>query len=296
MDKKTKQYLEYGVAGIIAAGAIYFALKSPLPPLIQPPQPSSPSTSTSSMAPPPQQQTTPQTSQPSAQCPQLSMGFGSISTLRNCFPGTVNSCGFPSDVVGQGFCEYAWDNANYSISKPSNPGLVVYNPYNKWFAVFAVNSAFGYHDIPTCTPNCNFNYSNTVAFDIFYVYPNGYTFYPSWAIPYMTQYGNIFFYTQSGAYVDYIATSSELQYIYQNNIQVVKTVIDPSTKGFEIGVVAIPGDGCLAIAQPNLSNTQTVFQLQSGIDFPLWFDNSTQIQFCYGCNPNNCKTLTPMPL
>ena len=288
-----KKYLEYGIAGVISAGLIYFELKAPLPPLIQTPRTSSPSPQSSQSS---QQSTTPQTSSPSAQCSQLSMGFGSISTLQNCFPGTVNNCGFPNDVVSQGFCEYGWDNANYYSTKPSNNGFVVYNPYNKWFAVWAVNPNPGYYQIPTCGSNCNVNFNNTVAFDIFNVYPNGYSLYPSWAIPYMIKYGNAFFYTQSDAYVDFITTSSELQYIYQNNIQVIKTVADPESKGFEIGLVSIPGNGCLTINQPDLSNIQTVFQVQGGIDFPLWFDNNTQIQFCYGCSPNNCKTLTPMPL
>jgi hypothetical protein len=223
------------------------------------------------------------------------MGFGSISTLQQCFPGTVNNCGFPSDVISQGFCEYAWDNANYYVNKPPYPGLVVYNPYNKWFAVFAVNSTPGYYPVTSCT-NCNISTPSPVAYDIFNVYPSGYTEYPSWAIPSMIQYGQAFFYTQSGAYVDYITTSSELQYIYKNNIQVVKTVIDPVSKGFELGLVNVPANGCLSIVQPSLSNIQTVFSVQGGIDFPLWYDSNTQIQFCYNCSPNNCKSLTPMPL
>ena len=294
MDKKTKQYLEYGIAGLIAGGAIYFALKAPLPQLIQTPQ-----TSTSSapqQSTPSQQSTTPQTGSPSAQCSQLQLGFGNLNLLQQCFPGTVNQCGFPNDVISQGFCEYAWDSASYYASKPTRPGFVVYNPYNKWFAVFAVNSAPGYHDIPVCTSNCNFNYGNAAAFDMFNVYPTGYTFNPTWVIPNIVQYGQIFFYTQRGAYVDTITSSSELQYIYKNNIQVIKTVVDPTVKGFELGLVNIPANGCLAIVQPNLSNIQTVFQLSGGTDFPLWFDDSTQIQFCYNCNPNSCKTLTPMPL
>jgi len=295
MDKKTKQYLEYGIAGIIAGGAIYFALKARLPPLIQTPQTAQSSAPQQSTTAPPSQSSTPQTSPPS-QCSQLQIGFGSISTLQQCFPGTVNSCGFPADVVSQGFCEYAWDDANYYTTKPSNTGFVVYNPYNKWFAVWAVNPNPGYYQIPICTPNCNIANVVPVAFDIFNVYPNGYSLYPSWAIPNAIGYGNVFFYTQSGAYVDLITTSSELGYIYKNNIQVIKTVIDPSAKGFEIGLVAVPGNGCLAIGQPSLSNLQTVFQVQAGIDFPLWFDDNTTIQFCYGCSPNNCTTLTPMPL
>ncbi len=39
-----KKYLEYGTAGLISAGLIYFALKAPLPPLIQTPQTSQSST------------------------------------------------------------------------------------------------------------------------------------------------------------------------------------------------------------------------------------------------------------
>jgi len=289
-----KKIAEYGIAGLISAGLIYFALKAPLPQLIQTPQTTQSSAPTSSTS--PQQSTTQQTSTPSAQCSQLQMGFGSIPTLQQCFLGTVNSCGFPNDVISQGFCEYAWDDANYYSTKPSNPGFVVYNPYNKWFAVFAVNSNPGYYQIPTCTANCNITNVVPVAFDIFNVYPNGYSLYPNWAIPNMISYGNAFFYTQSGAYVDFITTSSELQYIYKNNIQVIKTVIDPVSKGLELGLVSIPANGCLAIVQTNLSNLQTVFQVQGGIDFPLWFGDNTQIQFCYNCNPNNCRTLTPMPL
>ncbi len=138
-----KKYLEYGIAGAISVGLIYFALKAQLPPLIQTPQTTSPSAPQPSQS--SQQSTTPQSSSPSSQCSQLQMGFGSISTLQNCFPGTVNNCGFPNDVIAQGFCEYAWDSANYYSNKPSYPGLMVYNPYYKWFAVFAVNSTPGYY-------------------------------------------------------------------------------------------------------------------------------------------------------
>jgi len=292
MADKKKKYIEYGLAGVISAGLIYFALKTQLPPLIQTPQTASITQSSTSN----QQSTTPQSSSSSAQCTQLSMGFGSISTLQQCFPNTTNNCGFPSDVITNGFCEYAWDDASYYSSKPSNAGLVVYNPYYKWFAVWAVNSSPGYYQIPTCTANCNIANITPVAFDIFNVYPNGYTFYPNWAIPNMINYGQAFFYTQSGAYVDYITTSSELEYIYKNNTQVIKTVVDPTTKGFELGLVSIPGNGCLSIVQPSLSNIQMVFSVQGGIDFPLWYDNNTQIQFCYNCSPNSCKALTPMPL
>jgi hypothetical protein len=288
-----KKYIEYGVAGIIAGGLIYFALKTPLPPLIQTPQTTSSSTPQPSLS--SQQSTTPQSSSPSApQCSQLSMGFGNISLLQQCFPNTVNNCGFPNDVIQNGFCEYAWDNANYYSNKPPYPGLVIYNPYYKWFAVFAVNSTPGYYPVTSCS-NCNINTPTPVAYDIFNVYPSGYTEYPSWAIPSMIQYGQAFFYTQSGAYVDFLTTSSELQYIYNNNIQVVKTVVDPTTKGFELGLVNIPANGCLSIVQTELSNIQTVFPVQGGIDFPLWYGDGTQIQFCYNCSPNNCKTLTPMP-
>jgi hypothetical protein len=289
-----KKYLEYGIAGAISLGLIYFALKAPLPSLIQTPQTSQPSAPQSSQS--SQQSSTPQSSSSSApQCSELQMGFGNISLLQQCFPNTVNNCGFPSDVIAQGFCEYAWDNANYYSNKPPYPGLVIYNPYYKWFAVFAVNSTPGYYPVTSCS-NCNISTPTPVAYDIFNVYPSGYTEYPSWAIPNMIQYGQAFFYTQSGAYVDFLTTSSELQYIYNNNIQVMKTVVDPTTKGFELGLVNVPANGCLSIVQTELSNIQTVFPVQGGIDFPLWYSNGTQIQFCYGCSPNNCKTLTPMPV
>jgi len=296
VDKK--KALEYGIAGLIAGGAIYLALKAPLPPLIQTPQTTSqPQQSTSQQSTTPSQQsTTQQTSPSSPQCSQLCMGFGSIPTLQQCFPGTVNNCGFPNDVIKNGFCEYAWDDANYSVSKPSQPGFVVYNPYNKWFAVWAINSNPGYYQIPVCTSNCNIANVVPIAFDMFNVYPNGYSRMPNWALPNMISYGQMFFYTQSGAFVDTITTSSELEYIYKNNIQVVKTVVDPVSKGFEIGLVNIPANGCLSITQTNLSNVGAVFQAQGGIDFPLWFDDGTQIQFCYNCNPRNCTTLTPMPI
>lgn len=290
MADKRKEYTKYGLAGLISAGLIYFALKAQLPPLIQTPQSNQPSTSSSST--PNQSSTTPQT----GSCSQLQMGFGDPNILQQCFPGTINNCGFPNDVISQGFCEYAWDNANYYSTKPSNSGFVVYNPYNKWFAIWAVNPNPGVYQIPICTSNCNIANIVPIAFDIFNVYPNGYSLYPNWALPSMINYGQAFFYTQSGAYVDFITTSSELQYIFKNNTQVVKTVVDPSAKGFEIGLVNVPANGCLSILQPDLSNLQTVFQTQGGIDFPLWFNNNTQIQFCYNCNPNNCKLLTPMPL
>jgi len=298
MDNKTKKYLEYGIAGLIAGGAIYLALKAPLPPLIQTPQNSNQSTQPSAQqqsTTPPQQQSTAGQQPSSPQCSKLCIGFGSIPTLQQCFPGTTNNCGFPNDVINGGFCEYAWDDATYTVNKPSEPGFVVYNPYNKWFSVWAVNGNPGYYQIPTCN-GCNIANVIPVAFDMFNVYPNGYSRMPNWAIPNMISYGNIFFYTQSGAYVDIITSSSELQYIYNNNIQVIKTVIDPTIKGFEIGVVNVPANGCLSITQPSLSNSGTVFQVQSGIDFPLWFDDNTEIQFCYNCKPTNCTTLTPMPV
>jgi len=295
MDKKTKQYLEYGIAGLIAGGAIYLALKTPLPPLIQTPQTSS-SSAPQQSSPSSQQSTTQQTSPSSPQCSQLCLGFGSIPTLQQCFPGTVNNCGFPNDVIQQGFCEYAWDDATYTVSKPSGSGFIVYNPYNKWFSVWAINSNPGYYSIPTCGSNCNVNFSNPTAFDMFNVYPSGYSRMPNWALPNMISYGQMFFYTQSGAFVDTITTSSELEYIYKNNIQVIKTVIDPVAKGFEIGLVSIPSNGCISIVQTDLSNVGAVFQVQGGIDFPLWFNDGTQIQFCYNCNPRNCTSLTPMPI
>jgi len=293
MNEKTKKYMEYGIAGLISAGLVYFALKAPLPQLIQTPQTTQSTAPTSSTS--PQQSTTQQTSTPSAQCSQLQIGFGSIPTLQQCFPGTVNNCGFPNDVISQGFCEYAWDDTTYTVSKPSEPGFVVYNPYNKWFSVWAINSNPGYYQIPTCN-GCNIANVVPIAFDQFNVYPNGYSRMPNWALPNMISYGQMFFYTQSGAFVDTITTSSELEYIYKNNIQVIKTVIDPVSKGLEIGLVNVPANGCLSIVQTDLSNVGAVFQAQGGIDFPLWFGDGTQIQFCYNCSPNNCTTLTPMPL